>query len=289
MNRMRIGAAVSLGLICAAALHAQGANEPTLRSRVAPRYPVLARNAGIQGNVKIEFELNGPGETTAVRIVSGHPLLAKAALDAVNDWRFAPPTGGFEADKKYEATVEFVLSGTASLLKDTVAEVSVESRPFLTVRVVTPRQGAIEAEKCPAAEVVAPPSRAQQEDFAELSRSGCYGSCPVYTVRVFRDGRIEWHGIRYVKAAGDRRGKVDPALASRVIEQFRSERFWSLCGLYSRSVTDSETVSLTASIDGEEKEVVDYAWSGPTWLGDLVRAVDDLANFHRWLRKRSER
>jgi hypothetical protein len=216
-------------------------------------------------------------------------LLAKAALDAVNAWRFTPPTGGFEADKKYEATVEFVLSGTASLLKDTVAEVPVESRPFLTVRVMTPRQGETEAEKCPANEVVSPPSSTRREDFVELSRSGCYGSCPVYTVRVYRDGRVEWHGIRFVKAAGDRRGSVDPALASQIIEQFRSERFWSLCGLYSRSVTDSATVSLTANINREEKEVVDYAGSGPAWIGDLVHAVDDLANFHRWLRKRSKR
>jgi TonB family protein len=289
MNRMRIATTVWLVSISVAAMCGQGSNEPTLRSWVSPRYPVLARNAGIQGNVKIEFALNESGETIKVRIVSGHPLLAKAALDAVNTWRFTAPSGGFEPDRKYEATVEFVFSGIASQLKDTVAEVSVESRPFLTVRVATPRQGETQAEKCPAAEVVAPPSHARQEDFVELSRSGCYGSCPVYTVRVYRDGRVEWHGVRFVKATGDRRGKADPALVSQVIEQFRTERYWSLCGLYSRSVTDSATVSLTANIGGEEKVVVDYAWSGPPWLRDLVRAVDDVANFHLWLTKRSGR
>ena len=235
----------------------------------------------MQGVVKLEFALNQAGETVDLRVVSGHPLLAKAAVDAVRTWRFTLPDG-FQAGKPYQTMFEFEFFGATSQLRDNVAETTVESTSFHLVRVMTPIESDTQAEKCPAKQVVAPPAQKLPGDFVELSRSDCFGSCPAYTVRIYRHGEVDWHGTRFVKVRGSRRGQADLAAVDRVLEQFRSERFWSLCGYYSRHVTDSAVVTLAANMGGEEKIVSDYAGSGPAWLRELSRAVDDIANTHRW-------
>lgn len=55
-----------------------------------PKYPPIAKIAGIQGTVKLDAVIDKKGNVKDLKVVSGHPLLAKAALDAVKDWRFKP-------------------------------------------------------------------------------------------------------------------------------------------------------------------------------------------------------
>jgi len=64
-----------------------GAN---LISQVPPVYPELARQARIQGVVVLEVEITKEGSVDNVRVLSGHPLLTQAALDAVKQWRYKP-------------------------------------------------------------------------------------------------------------------------------------------------------------------------------------------------------
>ncbi len=58
--------------------------------RVAPPYPRLARQARITGIVKIDAVIAKDGTMRSVQVLSGHPLLVKAALNAVKQWRYAP-------------------------------------------------------------------------------------------------------------------------------------------------------------------------------------------------------
>jgi len=51
--------------------------------RVAPIYPPLARQAGIQGTVVLEIVIDKSGGVQNVQKVSGHSLLAPAAIEAV--------------------------------------------------------------------------------------------------------------------------------------------------------------------------------------------------------------
>jgi protein TonB len=60
--------------------------------RVEPQYPPLARQARISGTVQLEGIIAIDGHLRDLRIVSGHPLLVKAAYDAVKQWIYAPTT-----------------------------------------------------------------------------------------------------------------------------------------------------------------------------------------------------
>jgi TonB family protein len=64
--------------------------------RVAPIYPPLARQARIQGTVRLRIVINQIGEVRDTQVVSGHPMLAPAAVDAVKKWKYMP----YESDGK---------------------------------------------------------------------------------------------------------------------------------------------------------------------------------------------
>ena len=61
-----------------------------LISQVEPVYPELARQARIQGVVVLEAEISREGTVENLKVVTGHPLLTQAALDAVKQWRYKP-------------------------------------------------------------------------------------------------------------------------------------------------------------------------------------------------------
>jgi protein TonB len=65
-------------------------SEAQLVNRVEPVYPHLAVIAGIQGQVKLHAIIARNGSIQSLNAISGHPLLVRAALDAVGQWRYRP-------------------------------------------------------------------------------------------------------------------------------------------------------------------------------------------------------
>jgi len=58
--------------------------------RPQPEYPPLAKMARIQGTVRLEAIISRDGTIQDLRVVSGHPLLVKSAIEAVQRWRYQP-------------------------------------------------------------------------------------------------------------------------------------------------------------------------------------------------------
>ncbi len=58
--------------------------------QVNPVYPPLARQTRVQGVVVLEALISMDGKVESLRVVTGHPLLTQAALDAVKQWRYRP-------------------------------------------------------------------------------------------------------------------------------------------------------------------------------------------------------
>lgn len=58
--------------------------------RVEPSYPYLAQQARIQGDVVLTAIIDKEGNVQHLQLVSGHPLLATAAIGAVKQWRYKP-------------------------------------------------------------------------------------------------------------------------------------------------------------------------------------------------------
>ena len=63
---------------------------PQLIRRVEPVYPAIAKQARIQGVVRIDAVIDKQGRVVEMKVLSGHPLLAQAAMDAVKQWVYEP-------------------------------------------------------------------------------------------------------------------------------------------------------------------------------------------------------
>src|SRR5215469_15797676 len=55
-----------------------------------PVYPQIARQARISGTVELAAIIGEDGHIQSLNVVSGHPLLRQAALDAVKQWVYQP-------------------------------------------------------------------------------------------------------------------------------------------------------------------------------------------------------
>ena len=76
-----------------------------------PEYPPLAKMARIQGTVRLEAIISKDGTIQDLKVVSGHPLLVKSALEAVQRWRYQPTLlNGDPVEVVTEIDVNFTLA-----------------------------------------------------------------------------------------------------------------------------------------------------------------------------------
>ncbi len=79
--------------------------------QVKPDYPLLARQMKVQGSVILQAMISREGNIQGLQVVSGPPILANAAQEAVKQWRFKPHYEGSEAvETQAKITVNFTIS-----------------------------------------------------------------------------------------------------------------------------------------------------------------------------------
>ena len=62
-----------------------------LERSVTPVYPEVARQAGIEGDVVLRVYVSSSGRVTDLKILDGPPILARAAVEAVQQWQYQAP------------------------------------------------------------------------------------------------------------------------------------------------------------------------------------------------------
>ena len=79
--------------------------------RVEPVYPPLAIAAHVQGIVRLMGVIGTDGRIGELKVLSGHPMLVRAAMDAVQQWIYAPTLlNGEPAEVQAPIEVKFILS-----------------------------------------------------------------------------------------------------------------------------------------------------------------------------------
>ncbi len=63
---------------------------PKLIKRVEPKYPTEAKENGVTGQVILVAAIDLEGQVEQAKVISGHPLLNNAAIEAVKQWRYEP-------------------------------------------------------------------------------------------------------------------------------------------------------------------------------------------------------
>jgi protein TonB len=90
-----------------------GVSQGMLVRKVTPTYPPLARQARVQGSVNLEAVIAADGTIEGLKIISGHPMLVMAAVEAVKQWRYRPYLlNGSPVEVQTTIQVNFTLSGS---------------------------------------------------------------------------------------------------------------------------------------------------------------------------------
>jgi protein TonB len=83
-----------------------------LLRKVQPNYPPLARQARIQGVVVLQAQISKDGTIQNLQLISGHPMLAPAAIEAVKQWKYKPYLlNGEPVEVETQVQVNFTLAG----------------------------------------------------------------------------------------------------------------------------------------------------------------------------------
>jgi TonB family protein len=76
--------------------------------KVEPHYPQMAKIARVQGDVYLSAIIGKDGSLQNIKLISGHPILAQAALDAIRQWRYlSSMCGSSPVAVETEITVRF--------------------------------------------------------------------------------------------------------------------------------------------------------------------------------------
>src|ERR1039457_5475227 len=96
-QRVRVSTGVATGLLI---------------KKVTPTYRAQAKQARIQGHVLLQAEISKEGTIQNLQLISGHPMLAPAAIEAVKQWRYKPYLlNGEPVAVETQVDVVFSLSG----------------------------------------------------------------------------------------------------------------------------------------------------------------------------------
>jgi len=84
--------------------------EAMLVHRVQPDYPEIARAMHLSGTVRLRALISTDGRVRELTVLSGNPILARAAVAAVSEWRYRPTLlSGQPVEVETLITVNFVL------------------------------------------------------------------------------------------------------------------------------------------------------------------------------------
>jgi len=88
----------------------EGVMEAMLIRRVQPMYPAAALAMRISGTVRLRAIISTDGRVLELNLLSGNPVLARAAMTAVSEWRYRPTLlNGQAVEVETLITVNFVL------------------------------------------------------------------------------------------------------------------------------------------------------------------------------------
>ena len=88
----------------------QGVSEGMIVKRVQPIYPAQARQMHLEGTVELQANISQSGSISGIKQLSGSPILGRAAIDAVRQWKYKPYyLNGQPVEIQTQITVNFKL------------------------------------------------------------------------------------------------------------------------------------------------------------------------------------
>jgi hypothetical protein len=130
-----------------------------------------------------------------------------------------------------------------------------------------------------------------------LSRTECYGTCPVYELAIESDGSVTFNGKKHTKTLGKANGTIESGQLDRLLKEFNSLGYLDLNEVYDEKTcpsyaTDMSTVRTSIRQNGKTKFISHYLGCSekggdnkpyPPGLTELERSIDAAARSEQWI------
>lgn len=107
-----------------------------------------------------------------------------------------------------------------------------------------------------------------------LTRGVCFGWCPAYAVDIAGDGAVTYEGFSSVAVSGRFQDRIAPSEVAALVGMFERADFFSLKDEYIAEITDSPFYSVSLTVDGKTKKVMDYVGK-MAGMPDAVTRLED--------------
>src|SRR5262252_9270685 len=145
------------------------------------------------------------------------------------------------------------------------------------------------------ATIVIAPLTAQPADLLDtqitLERTACFGTCPVYSVRITGDGNVDYVGKEYVHLVGQAQRRIGRAAVQQLLDAIQQAGYFEMAGEYRYltgpdgtrgTVTDLPTTITSVRIGNRAHRIVDYV-GAPDALHDIEQRIDRAAGTAEWI------
>lgn len=106
----------------------------------------------------------------------------------------------------------------------------------------------------------------EKEDFDKIiiSKSPCFGSCPINDIEINKDGKIYYYGAHYNSNNGCFKSQINTSKFIEIEKSLKKVNFLNLKDNYAASWTDDQEVSVTFVKDNKIlKSITDYGRQSP--------------------------
>lgn len=118
-----------------------------------------------------------------------------------------------------------------------------------------------------------------------LERTACFGSCPVYTVRILDNGTVIYNGQNFVRITGEQTSEIAPETVAAMVLAFEGAGYFDWNEAYNaQTVSDLPTVITSVTVAGTTHRIERYARddTAPLALPFLEQWIDMMTNAALW-------
>lgn len=122
-------------------------------------------------------------------------------------------------------------------------------------------------------------------------RSGCYGFCPSFRVKIMASGQVEFEGREYVRQIGKKALALDSEKVAELFDYFENNQLWSLDGEYGVGPADAGIAGLQTVINGKEQWITHPDWARgyvPYPVVKLEHMIESIPQINELVGPRSE-
>ncbi|MBI3244024.1 MAG: hypothetical protein HYZ49_17210 [Chloroflexi bacterium] len=125
-----------------------------------------------------------------------------------------------------------------------------------------------------------------------LQRTPCFGTCPIYKLTVYGDGRVEYEGEQFVAVEGTQTATITADQVKALAAAFEQANYFTLPDNYTALVTDLPTTITSVTFNGQTKTIENYGGcfeeidslnKAPQALCDFEALIDTVTNSAQWV------